>query len=87
MTLGTFAHKMKTMRASLVTTKGQIVIPAPLRRKVGIKKGTRVYIEEQNGVILIHPATTDFYQKTFGLLKGDNLVKILEQNRQQEKNL
>jgi AbrB family looped-hinge helix DNA binding protein len=34
---------------STVTTKGQLVIPAKLRRKYGIRKGTRVaMIEEEN---------------------------------------
>jgi AbrB family looped-hinge helix DNA binding protein len=36
------------MVTSIVTVKGQVVIPAAMRRKFGIKKGSRVaFIEEQ----------------------------------------
>lgn len=73
------------MDTSTVTIKGQIVIPAKLREKVGIKKGTRVLIEEKNGDIVIHPSTPAFYAKTFGLLKGGGLVKALESFRKSEK--
>ena len=73
------------MEHSVVTLKGQIVIPARLRRKVGIKKGTRVFIEEKGGDIIVHPATTDFYDRTFGLLKGGKLTQALEESRKAEK--
>lgn len=37
------------MKASIVTSKGQIVIPSKLRREYGIRKGTRVHFYEVNG--------------------------------------
>lgn len=73
------------MKTSVVTIKGQIVIPAELRKKIGIRKGTRVYLEEKNGSILVHPATYAFYEKTYGILKGGELVKSLAELRRQEK--
>ncbi|MFH1903587.1 MAG: AbrB/MazE/SpoVT family DNA-binding domain-containing protein, partial [Candidatus Omnitrophota bacterium] len=30
-----------------VTTKGQIVIPSKIRRRLNIKRGTRLYVEEK----------------------------------------
>ncbi len=73
------------MESSVVTIKGQIVIPARLRDRVGIKKGTKVFLEEKNGDIVIHPATPEFYERTYGVLKGGGLVKLLEESRRKEK--
>ena len=73
------------MESSVVTTKGQIVIPARLRKRAGIKKGTRVYLEEKDGDIIIHPATPEFYRNTFGILKGGGLLQALEESRRAER--
>ena len=73
------------METSVVTFKGQIVIPASLRRKTGIKQGTRVFLEERAGDIIVHPATPEFYERTRGILKGGGLVKALEESRRKEK--
>ena len=73
------------METSVVTVKGQIVIPVRLRKKVGLKKGTRVFLEEREGDIIVHPATPDFYERTFGALKGGGLVKSLEESRRKDK--
>jgi AbrB family looped-hinge helix DNA binding protein len=37
------------IETSVVTTKGQLVIPARLRRRFGIKKGTMVTFMEDGG--------------------------------------
>lgn len=73
------------METSVVTVKGQIVIPAKLRKKAGIRKGTRVFLEEKDGDIIVHPATPEFYDRTYGVLKGGGLVKTLEESRRKEK--
>lgn len=77
--------KASGMATSVVTVKGQIVIPASLRRRTGIKKGTRVFLEEKDGDIVVHPATSEFYDRNFGILKGGGLVKTLEESRRKEK--
>ena len=43
------------IETSIVTTKGQLVIPARLRRRFGIKKGTRVTFVEDAGRIIVQP--------------------------------
>ncbi len=70
---------------STVTVKGQVVIPAKLRKKVGLKKGTRVYMEEHNGDIIIHPATPEFYDRACGVLKGNKLSEALQEFRLEDK--
>jgi len=75
----------ESVSMSTVTVKGQVVIPAKLRKKVGLKKGTRVYMEERNGDIIIHPATPEFYDRMFGMFKdGPSLTKALEASREED---
>ncbi|MBC7347957.1 MAG: AbrB/MazE/SpoVT family DNA-binding domain-containing protein [Clostridia bacterium] len=38
-----------------VSAKGQIVIPASLRRQLGLKNGDRVALEPVDGAILLRP--------------------------------
>ena len=75
------------MEEIVVKKKGLIVIPVKLRKKVGIKEGTRVFLEEKNGEIIMHPATPEFYDRTFGILKGGGLVKALEESRRKDKEI
>ena len=72
------------IQSSVVTTKGQIVLPAMLRKKLGIKQGTKVFFEIKGTDIVVHPSTSGFYERTFGLLKGGGLVKRLEQLRSKD---
>jgi AbrB family looped-hinge helix DNA binding protein len=41
------------MPITIVTTKGQIVIPSKIRRKYNIKKGPKLYIEENGTEIIL----------------------------------
>ena len=67
-----------------VTIKGQVVIPAKLRQKLGIKKGTRLYIEERNGELILRPLNREYFQKMSGVLKGTGLLKALEEDRRED---
>ncbi|MBI2058757.1 MAG: AbrB/MazE/SpoVT family DNA-binding domain-containing protein [Nitrospirae bacterium] len=59
------------MDQGTVTSKGQLVIPAPLRKKYGIKKGTKVAFIEQGNKILLQPITKEFIRSLRGILKSD----------------
>lgn len=52
------------------TTKGQIVIPVILRRKYGIKAGTRMIVSDNGESILLKPITEQYLKKLQGSLKG-----------------
>lgn len=41
-----------------ITTKGQVTIPQPLRRKLGLLPGTEVRFEEAGGCAVIRPLLT-----------------------------
>jgi AbrB family looped-hinge helix DNA binding protein len=64
-----------------VTTKGQVVIPTKIRHRLGIKKGTKFYVEERKGEIILRPLNKEYFQKMSGILKGRRLVKALEETR------
>lgn len=58
---------MPIVRAS---TKGQIVIPARLRRKYRIEKGTRVNIIDGDGEIILRPVLQNAVGDAKGLFRG-----------------
>ncbi len=69
------------METSIVTTKGQIVIPSKIRRKYSIKEGTKVHFIENGDNIILQPVTADFYHKLRGSLKGADLTTALLEER------
>ena len=62
------------MDAAYVTTKGQLVIPARIRRKLGIKPGTKVCFVERGGEILFQPVTKEYIRSVCGMLKSTTSV-------------
>jgi AbrB family looped-hinge helix DNA binding protein len=68
------------------TSKGQLVIPAELRRKHKIKAGTKVkIIEDQLGRIVLQPITDEFVDRVMGMLaKGPDLLAIWEKEHREE---
>jgi len=68
--------------------EGQVVIPAKLRRKFGIKKGTQVYLYERDGEIVIKPITDEYIRSMAGILgtKG-KLLKALKEEKAKERML
>jgi AbrB family looped-hinge helix DNA binding protein len=65
------------------TTKGQIVIPSALRRKYGIKVGTKILIYEGDDSIILKPVTEQYLKKLQGSLKGKGMMKTLTESRSQ----
>ncbi len=76
------------MDKSVVTVKGQVVIPSKLRRKFGIKKGTQVYLYDRDGEIIIKPITDEYIQSMAGATgtKG-RLLKALMGEKAREREL
>ena len=76
------------MDTSVVTVKGQVVIPSKLRRKFGIRKGTQVYLYERDGEIVIRPVTDEYLRSLAGVTgtKG-KLLKALMEDKAREREL
>jgi AbrB family looped-hinge helix DNA binding protein len=75
---------------SRATEKGQVVIPVVIRRKYGIKKGTRIQFIEKEGQIILNPITPELFrrklEKLRGIIKGGpSLTKELEAERAQDR--
>jgi len=72
---------------TIVTTKGQMTIPADLRQKYGIKAGTRIHIEvdEKANRLILTPVTREYIHRLRGSHKGGGALKILEAERQRER--
>lgn len=70
------------------TIKGQIVIPANLRKKFGIVKGTPIRIYEQNSKIIVEPIHEDPVEKGKGMLKTKgSVLRRLMADRKEEAEL
>lgn len=67
------------------TVKGQIVIPASLRRKYGIKDGTKIIITDIGDAIVLKPVTEQYLKNLQGSLKGKGGLKTLLEERARDK--
>ncbi len=68
-----------------VTIKGQIVIPASLRRKYGIKNGTKIIVTDIGDAIVLKPVTEQYLKNLQGSLKGKGGLKIMVEERRKDK--
>jgi len=76
------------IETSVVTTKGQLVIPARLRRRFGIKKGTMVTFTEDDRRLIVQPVTREFIRGLRGSLKGEpSALAALLAERKRERTL
>lgn len=73
------------MQSTTITAKGQVVIPAKIRKLLGLKKGTRLAVAEDGGRIILQPLTRQFFEKTAGVLKDAGLTAALLAERAKER--
>jgi AbrB family looped-hinge helix DNA binding protein len=71
------------------TSKGQIVIPSSIRRKFGIREGTRIQINvnDDETEIILTPITREYVHSLRGKFKGKGLMKALLAEKQREREL
>lgn len=53
-----------------MTNKGQVVIPARIRRKYGLRAGTRLSVIEREHEIVFRPLTKVAVRRACGMLKS-----------------
>ncbi len=70
---------MPTVR---VSSKGQIVIPKPLREKLRLRRGSLLRVELNGSKLLLSPSPE--WRKLYGAAKGADLLKALRQERRAE---
>jgi len=59
---------MRTYR-TVVSSKGQVVIPAELREQLGLEKGTPASWSEEQGRLVLTPITERLLDEVMGFLK------------------
>lgn len=62
------------METAYVTSKGQLVVPAQIRRRYGIKPGTKICFIERDHEILFQPVTKEYIRSVHGMLKSETSV-------------
>lgn len=71
------------------STKGQVVIPAPIRRKFGIRKGTLIDVVEDETRIVLRPQSREALERLLdklqGKYKGSGLLKGLKEQRARDR--
>jgi len=77
-----------SLPSATFTSKGQLVVPAELRRKHGIEAGTRVnFLEDQFGRIVLQPVTEEYVDRVMGCLADgpDLLAEWKKEHRNEGK--
>lgn len=70
-----------------VSSKGWVVIPSPVRKKIGLKPGMKVAVTEQEGKVVLTPQHKDPVDRLYGALAGgESLTEALLAERGEEKN-
>ena len=71
------------MESSVVTIKGQILVPVRIRRRLGIKKGTKVAIIEEEHGFLVRTLDKKYFEQFAGILpvKGKAAKALIEERR------
>jgi AbrB family looped-hinge helix DNA binding protein len=79
------------MQSSVLTTKGQIVIPKGLRDKYKLSPGTKVFFEETEAGIILKQIDADFIKKAKGIIpkkKGEKpMAEWWAVNKEKENDL
>ncbi|MBU1726062.1 MAG: AbrB/MazE/SpoVT family DNA-binding domain-containing protein [Candidatus Omnitrophica bacterium] len=74
------------MTTAVVTSKGQIVIPSKIRKRLNIKRGTKLYIEERGEELVVKAVTPAYFEKIAGVLQTKGkLSKALLKERAKDK--
>ena len=72
------------MSVTQLTQKGQILVPKHLRRKLGLKPGGKVHLDEEGGRLVLTPVPPDPIEAATGFLKGRfSLTRDLREHREE----
>jgi AbrB family looped-hinge helix DNA binding protein len=71
--------------SAIISSKGQIVIPAKLRKRYGLTEGTMVVFQEDRGRLVLEPSNHAAIYALQGSLEGFPLEADLLEERQAER--
>lgn len=76
------------METSVLTSKGQLLIPKRIRNKYGIQSGVKVIFEEVSNGVIIRAMNEDYFKSFMGILNSDeNLKADIKKAKEEEKKL
>jgi len=76
------------METSVLTVKGQLLIPKRIRNKYGIIPGVKVIFEETENGVVIRPMNESYFKSFMGILKSTgNLKEEMRRFKAEEKKL
>jgi bifunctional DNA-binding transcriptional regulator/antitoxin component of YhaV-PrlF toxin-antitoxin module len=63
------------MEYSIISEKGEVIIPKWILEKHKIKTGSKVVFSEENEKIIMQVMNKEYFQRFAGILKGGNNMK------------
>jgi AbrB family looped-hinge helix DNA binding protein len=73
------------MQESVVSVRGQTVIPKEVREALGIKEGSKLRWRLRDGAVMVVPASHDPVRALRGVLKGKGSTEDLLRERREER--
>ena len=74
------------METSVLTSKGQLLIPKRLRTKYGMESGVKVAFNETDKGVLITPMNEQYFASFAGILKSGDLLSDMKEMKAEEEN-
>jgi len=69
-----------------LSSNGQVVIPAEVRKTLGIEAGTKVAVRVEEGRVILEPITASYIRSLRGSLKGPlSMVTVRDREHRLEK--
>ncbi len=65
-----------------VSRRGRITIPVQLRRRLGLKPGTRLILREEEGRLVVMTMAS-YVHSLRGMLKGKGMMRLREERRKE----
>jgi AbrB family looped-hinge helix DNA binding protein len=76
---------MDSRMQTVITKRGQTVVPAPIRKRYAIEEGDRLVWIDDGQVIKVIPVPSDPIRALRGRGKGENLLEALLKSRQEDR--
>jgi AbrB family looped-hinge helix DNA binding protein len=72
------------MLATKISSKGQVVVPKPLREKLNIKPGTFFQVHLEKDRIVLTPLKSTPLERLYGKFAGETILEELEADHAEE---
>jgi AbrB family looped-hinge helix DNA binding protein len=73
------------MQTVIISSKGQISIPAKIRKALHLVKSTKLEVKVDDGRVTLTPVKDDSWQNLRGSFSGGDLIGVLEEDHAMER--